>query len=243
MGPGTSAVPRHIAIIMDGNGRWARSRGLARVQGHAEGVNSVRTVTRACRRLGVQALTLYSFSTENWGRPDGEVSALMELLAHYLEAERDEILSNGIRLTHCGEIERLPDGVQKLLLDLEEQSKDGDGMVLNLALSYGARQEILRAVRMLAAEVKSERITLDEIDEDLLSSSLYTAELPDPDLVIRTGGESRLSNFLLWQVAYSEFYVTTTSWPDFREPDLQLALDDFRGRQRRYGLTGQQVGS
>jgi len=191
--------------------------------------------------MGVEALTLYSFSTENWGRPDDEVSALMELLAHYLEAERAEILENGIQLAHCGAIERLPAGVRELLLDLEGQSRGGGGMVLNLALSYGSRQEILRAARLLAAEVHADRLAVEDIDEERLSACLYTAGLPDPDLVIRTGGESRLSNFLLWQVAYSEFYVTTTPWPEFREAELELALDDFRGRQRRYGLTGQQV--
>lgn len=226
---------------MDGNGRWAGARGLPRIKGHEEGVHSVRAVTRACRKLGVEALTLYSFSSENWGRPEDEVTALMSLLQHYLEAEREEILDNQIRLTHSGEVERLPESVQLGLRFLEGLSADNEGMVLNLALSYGSRQEILRAVRSLAGKVAGGELRAEDIDEARFGSELYTAGLPDPDLVIRTSGELRLSNFLLWQVAYSELYVTPVPWPEFREEQLEEALAEFSRRQRRFGLTGQQI--
>jgi undecaprenyl diphosphate synthase len=235
------AVPRHVAIIMDGNGRWAKAQGLPRVAGHEEGARSVRAITRHCRKLGVQALTLYSFSTENWGRPDDEVNALMELLLTYLVHEREEILGNDIRLMHSGEAERLPPGVQEALIRLERDSAGCEGMVLNLALSYGSRQEILRAVRAVAQQVADGALDVDAIDEAALERQLYTAGLPDPDFVIRTSGELRLSNFLLWQVAYAELYVTQTAWPAFREADLDAALADYARRQRRYGLTGDQV--
>ena len=237
------AVPRHIAIIMDGNGRWAKARGLARVAGHEEGARSVRKITRYCRRLGVQALTLYSFSTENWGRPDDEVTALMSLLLRYLVHEREEILGNDIRLMHSGQAERLPPDVQDALFQLERDSANCEGMVLNLALSYGSRQEILRAVRVLAERVARGELAPESIDEAALEQHLYTAGLPDPDLLIRTSGELRLSNFLLWQVAYAELYVTEQAWPDFREEQLDLALASFAGRQRRFGLTGEQIQS
>ncbi|MEE2827666.1 MAG: isoprenyl transferase [Myxococcota bacterium] len=236
-----SVCPRHIAIIMDGNGRWAGARGFDRIKGHEEGVHSVRAITRACRRKGVEALTLYSFSSENWGRPDDEVTALMGLLLQYLEAERDEILDNQIRLTHSGEVERLPRAVQTALEVMEGLSADNEGMVLNLALSYGSRQEIVRAVRSVAGRVERGELRADEIDEEHLESALYTAGLPDPDLVIRTSGELRLSNFLLWQVAYAEIYVTPVPWPEFREAQLEEALEEFARRQRRFGLTGQQI--
>jgi len=239
--PPSPHVPRHVAIIMDGNGRWAHSRGLPRVRGHEEGVDSVRAITRACRELGVEVLTLYSFSSENWGRPEDEVTALMQLLVRYLDSERDEILDNRIRLTHCGEIERLPEEVQLGLQFLEGLSADNKGMVLNLALSYGSRQEITRAVRGLAARVAAGELSPEDIDEDMIEAGLDTAGLPDPDLVIRTSGEMRLSNFLLWQVAYSEIYVTTVPWPEFREEQLREALDEYSKRQRRFGLTGEQL--
>ena len=235
------AIPRHVAVIMDGNGRWARARGLPRVRGHEEGVNSVRAITRACRKLGVQALTLYSFSSENWGRPEDEVAALMALLLHYLEAERSEIVDNKIRLMHSGDVDRLPKEVQLGLEFLEGLSTDNEGMVLNLALSYGSRQEITRAVRALASKVASGELQPEDIDEDSIEAHLYTAGLPDPDLVIRTSGEMRLSNFLLWQVAYAEIYVTPVPWPEFREEQLEEAFAHYAKRQRRFGLTGQQI--
>jgi undecaprenyl diphosphate synthase len=234
-------VPRHIAVIMDGNGRWAEARGLARVEGHARGVDSVRAITRACARLGVEALSLYSFSAENWGRPGAEVEALMELLRHYLLAERDEILGNDIRLMHSGDISQLPESVRAALLALEEESSNCKGMWLNLALSYGSRQELVRAFRRLAAEVVDGSLDIDSVTEQSITDKLYTAGLPDPDLLIRTGGEMRVSNFLLWQLAYSELYITETPWPEFGEVELMAAIDEFNQRQRRYGLTGSQI--
>ena len=233
--------PRHIAIIMDGNGRWAKARGLHRVAGHAEGVHSVRAVTRECRRLGVEALTLYSFSTENWKRPAAEVDALMGLLVHYLQVERSEILDNDIRLIHVGDASRLPEEVQESLFALEEESAHCKTMVLNLALSYGAREEITRAVRSIAGRVARGELEVDDINEGTIDGSLDTAGLPDPDLVIRTSGELRLSNFLLWQVAYAELYVTDLAWPEFREAQLAEALRSYGSRERRFGKTGEQL--
>ena len=235
------AVPRHIAVIMDGNGRWAHSRGLPRIKGHEEGVHSVRAITRACRELGVEALTLYSFSSENWGRPEDEVAALMQLLVHYLKEEQQEILENRIRLIHSGETERLPEEVREGLAFVEALSAENQGMVLNLALSYGSRQEITRAARALGHKVAAGEIRPEEIDEASINEELYTAGLPEPDLVIRSSGEMRLSNFLLWQLAYAEIYVTSVPWPEFREEQLNEALDEYARRQRRFGLTGQQV--
>lgn len=236
-----TAIPRHLAVIMDGNGRWAEARGLPRIKGHEAGVEAVRAVTRACRRLGVEALTLYSFSTENWGRPGDEVDGLMALLVRFLHEERDEIMENGIRLTASGEISRLPEPVQQALRFLIELSADHGGMVLNLALSYGSRQEITRAMRAVAREVAAGELDADAICEADIERHLYTAGLPDPDLVVRTSGELRLSNFLLWQVAYAELYVTDVLWPDFREPDLLGAFEAFAHRQRRFGRTGAQL--
>ena len=234
------SIPRHVAIIMDGNGRWALSQGWKRVRGHEEGARSVRAITRHCRKLGVQALTLYSFSTENWGRPEDEVSALMSLLLRYLVSEREEILGNDIRLTHSGDETQLPRRVRDTLAQLERDSADCEGMVLNLALSYGSRQEIVRAVQSLAHDVAAGTLAPDAIDEAAIESRLYTAGLPELDFVIRTSGEMRLSNFLLWQVAYAELYVTELAWPEFREAQLDEAFAVYAQRQRRYGLTGAQ---
>jgi undecaprenyl diphosphate synthase len=234
-------VPRHIAIIMDGNGRWAQARDMQRVQGHARGVDSVRTVTRACARLGVEALTLYSFSSENWGRPEAEVEALMALLEHYLNSEREEILSNDIRLMHSGDTSALPRRVREALASLEEASSGCNGMRLNLALSYGSRQELIRAFRSLISQVEAGKLDAVSVDEDAIEAELYTAGLPELDLLVRSGGEMRISNFLLWQAAYSEIYVTDTPWPDFGEKELLAAIAEFNRRQRRYGLTGQQI--
>jgi undecaprenyl diphosphate synthase len=237
----TPPPPRHIAIIMDGNGRWAQAHGEPRVVGHREGALSVRAITREARRLGVEAITLYSFSTENWGRPDDEVMALMGLLLEYLLSERGELLDNDIRLTHAGQVERLPSNVQDALYELEEASAHCESMVLNLALSYGSRQEIVRAVKQIVDDVAAGTLDPDSIDEDTVSSRLYTAGLPDPDLLIRTSGELRLSNFLLWQVAYAELYVTELAWPEFREEALNEAIAAYHLRRRRFGLTGAQV--
>ena len=234
-------VPRHVAIIMDGNGRWAESRGLPRVAGHEEGARSVREIVRACRRKGVEALTLYSFSTENWRRPKTEVGALMSLLQRYVLEERQEILENGIRLRAIGQIDRLPIFVRTPLKALVRESRDNSGMTLNLALSYGGRAEIVDAVRSLADDVKRGRLRPSDIDEETISARLYTAGLPDPDLLIRTSGELRLSNFLLWQIAYAEIYVTDVAWPDFRSAELDAAFASFGARERRFGKTGAQL--
>ena len=234
-------LPRHIAIIMDGNGRWAKSRGLARVAGHEAGAESVRAIVRACRKKGVEALTLYSFSTENWRRPPSEVGALMTLLRQYVLQERREILDQGIQLRAIGQIERLPLLVRTPLRALVRESRDNNDMVLNLALSYGARAEIVAAVQAIARDVERGRIKPGDIGEDVIGSHLSTAGLPDPDLLIRTSGEHRISNFLLWQIAYAEIHVTDVFWPDFREPHLDLALADFARRERRFGKTGAQV--
>ena len=236
-------VPRHVAIIMDGNGRWAESRDLPRIKGHEAGVTAVREVTRACRRAGVEALTLYSFSTENWRRPGEEVDALMALLVRYLAEERDEIMDNEIRLTASGELSRLPKPVQQALEFMIDLSADHTGMVLNLALSYGSRQELVRAVQAIGREVAAGTLRPEDIGEYDIERHLDTAGLPDPDLVIRTSGELRLSNFLLWQVAYSELWVTDVLWPDFRKEHLVEAFESFRGRKRRFGRTDAQLGA
>ena len=234
-------LPRHIAIIMDGNGRWAESRGLPRVAGHEAGAESVREITRACREAGVQALTLYSFSTENWKRPADEVAALMALLARFLVSERREILDNGVRLHAIGQIDRLPLPVRLALNELIAASRKNTGMVLTLALSYGGRAELVDAARALARKVAAGTLRPDDIDEASFAAELSTAGLPDPDLLVRTSGELRLSNFLPWQLAYAEIHVTDTLWPDFRRPQLQEALAAFARRERRFGKTGAQL--
>lgn len=234
-------LPRHLAVIMDGNGRWAESRGLPRVRGHEAGAESVREITRACREAGLQALTLYSFSTENWRRPEDEVKALMGLLARYLLEERSEILDNGIRLNAIGQIDRLPIAVRAALKELMHASRNNKGMVLTLALSYGGRAEIVEAAKSLAKKAAAGRLRPDQIDEAAFAAELGTAGLPDPDLLIRTSGELRLSNFLLWQLAYAEIYVTDTLWPDFRKPELEKAFASFGTRERRFGKTSAQV--
>ena len=234
-------VPRHVAIIMDGNGRWAEARDLPRVKGHEEGARSVRAIVRECRKRGVEALTLYSFSTENWRRPKAEVGALMTLLQQYVLQERREILDNNIRLRAIGQIDRLPLFVRMPLKALVRESAGNSGMSLNLALSYGARAEIVSAVRAISEQVKKGRVKAAAIDEQLISDHLFTAGQPDPDLLIRTSGELRVSNFLLWQIAYAEIYVTDVAWPDFREPQLAAAFSSFGRRERRFGRTGKQL--
>ena len=236
-----TAIPRHVAIIMDGNGRWATGRGWHRLKGHERGAKSVRAITGYARKVGVKALTLYAFSTENWARPDDEVTGLMKLLGHYLQSERRELLDNNIKLIHSGDISRLPEDVRVKLRRVERATDHCEGMVLNLALSYGSRQEILGAVREIAEEVQAGNLSPDDIDEHCISSRLDTAELPELDLVIRTSGEMRLSNFLLWQVAYSELYITDVSWPEFDEGEFDKALASYRQRQRRFGKTGAQI--
>ena len=237
----TGDVPRHIAIIMDGNGRWAQSQGKERIEGHIEGARSVREVVTSAREIGVEALTLYAFSVQNWGRPDDEIARLMELLFDYLASERETIMKNGIRLQGIGQTERLPPRVRERLRALESESKNNRDMVLSLALSYGGREEIVRAVRAVAALVESGSLGVDEISESLLDREMYTAGLPQVDLLIRTSGEHRLSNFLLWQSAYAELVTTTTHWPDFGESALFDCILDYRRRERRFGLTSAQI--
>jgi len=232
-------LPRHVGIIMDGNGRWAESRGQPRLEGHREGSGSVRAITRLARKLGVGALTLYAFSSENWKRPAAEVAGLMDLLREYLLSERAEIMDNNIRLSTVGDIDRLPDYVRGPLDALMADSAAHTGMVLSLALSYGGREEILRACRALLAEGASP----DSVDAKSFERHLFTAALPELDLVIRTSGEQRISNFLLWQAAYAELVFTDTLWPDFREEAFLASLLEYQSRERRFGLTGAQLKS
>ena len=241
MSDGRAALPRHVAVIMDGNGRWATEKGLPRVRGHEAGADTVRNIVRACGERGIEALTLYSFSTENWGRPGDEVEALMHLLARFLVKEREELMGNSVRLRGIGELERLPHTVRQLLQEATRLTADNEGLLLTLALSYGSRAEICDAVRRLAGEVAEGTLRPEDIDEQSITDRLYTAGTPDPDLLIRTSGEMRLSNFLLWQLAYAELYVTDVFWPDFREPHLDEALAVYARRQRRFGKTGQQT--
>jgi undecaprenyl diphosphate synthase len=236
-----SRLPVHVAIIMDGNGRWAQGRGLHRIRGHMAGVESVRAVTKLARKLGISYLTLFAFSDENWQRPASEIKALMTLLRRYLRRELSEMQENQIALRAIGNLSRLPAGVQRELAQTIAATAQGDQMVLTLALSYGGRSEIVQAVQALARDLLAGKTRPEDLDAEMFSRYLYTADLPDPDLLIRTSGESRLSNFLLWQSAYTEFYVTDTLWPDFREEDLIKALAAYQQRQRRYGLTQEQI--
>jgi undecaprenyl diphosphate synthase len=237
----TSRLPRHLAIIMDGNGRWAEMQGLSRIRGHAEGAESVRVIVTACLEIGIPALTIYTFSTENWGRPETEVRALMELFLRYLRSETKKMIKNGIRLTTIGQTERLPQRVQKAFKRAQEATAHNKKMILNLALSYGSRNEIVEVASELARRCLAGLLDPDEIDEELFSSLLQTAGLPQLDLIIRTSGEYRLSNFLLWQAAYAEIIVVPTMWPDFKEEALINTLIEYQNRQRRFGLTSEQV--
>ena len=235
------SVPRHIAVIMDGNGRWAEARGLARIEGHRAGIESVREVVRGAHDLGVHYLTLYAFSTENWNRPRAEVNALMRLLERYLERELDEVHSKGIRIHVVGRSERLPASVQQRLEQAVCRTRSNTEMELVFALSYGSRTEIADAARRIAHEVERGELPPEQIDEKVFAEYLYAPHIPDPDLLIRTGGEARVSNFLLWQIAYTELYVSDVMWPDFRTPHLSAALEAYRNRERRYGLTSAQL--
>ncbi|PLX95627.1 MAG: isoprenyl transferase [Desulfuromonas sp.] len=234
-------TPRHLAIIMDGNGRWAEKRQLPRIAGHQRGVETVRRVIGECCRLQIPYLTLYAFSSENWGRPEEEVSALMGLLSRYLQSELPFMNERRLRLNVIGDTARLPVDVRQILSETVAETATNEGMVLTLALSYGSRSEMLAAVRQLATRVAQKEISAASIDESSFSSSLYTAGLPDPDLVIRTSGEMRVSNFLLWQIAYAELYFTDVLWPDFSTETLEEALAEFARRQRRFGLTADQL--
>jgi undecaprenyl diphosphate synthase len=238
---GSERLPEHVAIIMDGNGRWAKRRGLNRIRGHQAGAESVREIVRTTRELGIPWLTLYSFSEENWKRPRYEIQALMKLLRRFLKSELHEMLENGIRLQAIGRISKLDEHTQEILTKTMEQTAENQDMVLTLALSYGGRQELVDAFRSLALQFQQGTISLDGITEQTLSRSLYTSAMPDPDLLIRTSGEYRISNFLLWQIAYTEFYVTPTLWPDFRRNEFLAAIDDYEKRERRFGATSEQA--
>ena len=232
-------IPQHIAIIMDGNGRWAKQRGLERSQGHQAGAATVRNLVEHALKLGVKYLTLYTFSTENWNRPMAEVAALMALLFESIEEEI--FVKNNVAFRIIGDLEKLPENVRERLNACVERTAKNDSMSLVLALSYSSKWEITEAVRSIASKVKTGELALDEIDDKLISNELTTTFMPDPDLLIRTGKEQRLSNFLLWQVAYSEFYFTEVLWPDFTKEELYKAVYEYQQRQRRYGLTGEQV--
>jgi len=237
----TSNLPKHIAIIMDGNGRWAEKRSLNRIAGHRMGIKRAKEIIRACRELGIEVLTLYAFSTENWNRPRREISTLMSLLKRFLSAEGKTLVKNNIRLNAIGSLEDLPGDVRDVLIEVMQQSRHNTGMVLNAALSYSGRNEILQAVKNICRGVSAGSLDPSLIDERLFSDHLYTAGLPDPDLLIRTSGEYRISNFLLWQTAYTELYITGTLWPDFTKKDLHRAIADYGKRERRFGLTRQQI--
>ena len=236
-------LPTHIACIMDGNGRWAQERGQPRATGHHEGVTSVREITEACAELGVDFLTLYTFSTENWERPDAEINALMELLVSTVQKERDTLMENGVKLRTIGALSELPDTCETALAETKQDTAENRRMTLTLALSYSGRWELLQAARALAAQAAAGEIDPDEIDAALLEDHLDTHGMPDPDLLVRTGGEYRLSNFLLWQSAYTELYITEDFWPDFRRPQLYGAIRSYQDRDRRFGRVGEGPGS
>ncbi len=234
-------MPDHIAIIMDGNGRWAKKHALGRIAGHKKGAEAVRTVTRTCRELGVKYLTLYAFSVDNWSRPSGEVDALMKLLARYLKSELAEMQQNGIRLNIIGDVGRFKTSVRTIINEVCQKTEGNQGMVLTLALNYGGREDITDALKRLLKDVRSGRFKDEDPDQEAFSQYLATAGMPDPDLLIRTSGEYRLSNFMLWQAAYTEFYFTEVLWPDFGKTELLSAIEDYRKRERRFGLTSEQI--
>jgi len=237
--PETGAgLPRHVAIIMDGNGRWAKKRLLNRVKGHEKGVDAVRTIVRTCRELRIEVLTLYAFSTENWQRPIGEINALMSMLKRFLDNEAPELQENNIRLGVIGQPQRLPAAVRETIEHVQTVTAGNDGMLLNLALSYGGRTEITEMVRAIASKVADGSLPLQGIDEAVVADHLYTRGVPDPDLMIRTSGEMRISNFLLWQLAYSEIYITETLWPDFSREEFIEILKQYQTRDRRFGKVG-----
>jgi undecaprenyl diphosphate synthase len=233
--------PRHVAVIMDGNGRWATGKGMNRVQGHRRGKDSVREIVETARELGIEVLTLYAFSSENWDRPQREVSALMRLLRRYLKTEVNKMMRYEIRLRAIGNLRRLPTEVLAEIREVERRTRDNKRMIVQLAVSYGGREELVRATRRLARQVRDGELRPDQIDENRIANALDTAGIPDPDLLIRTSGEMRLSNFLLWQLAYTEIYVTDTLWPDFRRDEFIAALEVYRTRQRRFGRTAAQM--
>lgn len=234
-------VPAHVAVIMDGNGRWAKARGLDRSEGHIEGVNTVRKITEIASEAGVKYLTLYTFSTENWNRPQAEVDALMTLVGVAITRETPDLIRNNVRLTIMGDLERMPEATLKMLRQCMADTAACTGLVLNLAISYSSRWEITEAARRIAAEVAAGRLTPDQITPETMSAHMAAPSIPDPDLLIRTGGDYRISNYLLWQIAYSELYFTDLYWPDFTKTDFLEAIRAYQSRQRRYGRTGDQV--
>jgi undecaprenyl diphosphate synthase len=234
-------LPKHLAIIMDGNGRWAKKQGFLRAVGHENGTKSVRITVETCAQLGIQNLTLYAFSTENWNRPKLEVDTLMKLLISSLKKELKTLINNNIRLNSIGNLDKLPNSAKKELMEVIEKTKNNSHMTLTLALNYGAREEIINAVKNISDKVKNNIISIDSIDESIINEHLYTQNLPDVDLVIRTSGEHRISNFLLWQIAYAEFYFTEVLWPDFRDEHLYEAIISYQQRERRFGKTSEQI--
>lgn len=237
----TANLPKHLAIIMDGNGRWAKQKGLLRAVGHENGTKSVKASIETCAKIGIEFLTLYAFSTENWNRPKLEVETLMKLLVKSLKKELQTLQDNNIKLNAIGNLEKLPKTAQKELLDVIEATKNNTRMTLTLALSYGSREEIVNAVRIICNKVKNNIISIDTIDDSIINEHLYTQNLPDVDLLIRTSGEHRISNFLLWQIAYAELYFTDVLWPDFKEQDLYEAIISYQKRERRFGKTSEQI--
>jgi undecaprenyl diphosphate synthase len=234
-------LPVHIAVIMDGNGRWAQKNGMERFMGHKEGVVSVRKIVEAAGSLGIKYLTVYTFSTENWNRPQEEVDALMALMVTAVRRETKDLMANNVRLRTIGDVDRLPPLTRKELDACIEETKNNTGLNLILALSYSSRWELTEAVKKIAGEIKDGTLSLAQIDEQIVSNHLITKDIPDPDLLIRTGGEFRISNYLLWQLAYAELYFTDTYWPDFREENLYAAIVDYQKRERRFGKTGEQI--
>ena len=234
-------LPKHIAIIMDGNGRWAKQQGNARIFGHRNAIKAVRDVCEGCAELGVGYLTLYAFSTENWNRPKMEVTALMELLVSTINSETETLIKNNIRLNAIGRLNDLPEKVLTNLKEAIDKTKGNTGLTLTLALSYSSKIELIDACRKIATDVKNGKINVDQIDDAVIGQSLYTGDMPDPDLLIRTSGELRISNFMLWQLAYSELYFTTTFWPDFDKEELYKAIVDYQQRERRFGMTSEQL--
>lgn len=237
----TSKLPEHIAIIMDGNGRWAKAQGKHRIFGHKNGVKAVREVTEGCAEIGIKNLTLYAFSTENWNRPKLEVSALMELLFITMGKEIKTLQKNNIRLNAIGHLHSLPESNRKVLLELMEATKNNTRMTLTLALSYGAREELTEATKKIAQAVKDGQLSIEDIKQETIMEQLYTKNIPDPELMIRTSGEHRISNFLLWQMAYTELYFTEKFWPEFTKNDLYKAIYEFQNRERRFGMTSEQI--
>lgn len=236
-----SKLPSHIAVIMDGNGRWAKQQGKLRVFGHENGVKSVRSTVETCAKLGVECLTLYAFSSENWNRPKLEVDTLMKLLVASLKKELKTLTKNNVRLNAIGNLDSLPEKVGKELKEVIKKTSENSGLILTLALSYGSRQELVHAIQEISIKVKNNIISAHKIDETIINNHLYTQNLPDVDLLIRTSGEQRISNFLLWQIAYSELYFTDVYWPDFREEHLAEAILNYQNRERRFGKTSEQL--